>query len=66
MKSFELNVEAIYEAGYRKAEEVRKETAKEIFSWLYGQIKMSNYGILLLVSKDIKAIAKQYGVEVDE
>ena len=29
--------EAVYDAGYRKAEEVRKETAKEILDMLYDQ-----------------------------
>lgn len=66
--------ETLYNAGYRKAEEVRKETAKEILQGLYdhcfelvdpfGDDCEECYG-----SCDkyyILAIATQYGVEVEE
>ncbi len=44
-KGVKTDMEAIYEAGYRKADEVRKEKAKEILNglvhWLKGAIRVS-------------------------
>lgn len=53
---------AVYEAGYRKADEVRKETAREILLYLKATITdglLKNHQIL-------NALIKKYGVEVDE
>lgn len=47
----------IIEAGYRKAEDVRKETAKDILQELYPYI-----GHWLT----FKALKEKYGVEVEE
>ena len=54
-------VVALQEAGYRKAEEVRKETAKWFIDFLY------KYRLNDTISKqDILNFAEKYGVEVDE
>ena len=55
-------VAALQEAGYRKADEVRKETAKEILLYLKATITdglLKNHEIL-------NALMKKYGIEVDE
>ena len=49
-------------AGYRKAEEVRKETAKEILLYLKATITdglLKNHEIL-------NALMKEYGIDVEE
>lgn len=61
---------AIYESGYRKADEVRKETAREILQRLlferttfvddYGEV---SYAVFI---EKIKEVAAEYGVEVEE
>lgn len=54
--------ENIVEAGYRKAYEVRKETAKEILRYLKATITdglLKNHEIL-------NALMREYGIEVDE
>lgn len=33
----------IYESGYRKADEVRKETAREVISWILNHIDVYAY-----------------------
>ena len=38
----ELKAEKLYNAGYRKADEVRKETAKKIFDVLYQGLDLEN------------------------
>ena len=55
---------AIYNAGYRKADEVRKETAKDICDWLEYCFKLYDYWIEKLAKDRTKAIRKKYGVEV--
>lgn len=52
--------EAIYNAGYRKSEEVRKETAKEILKLIKG---IKHIGSL---RSELDMIAIEYGVEVEE
>ena len=52
--------EALYNAGYRKADEVRKETAKEIIEWIKG---IKHIGSLRC---NLIEIAITYGVEVEE
>ena len=54
--------EAIYNAGYRK----QNVTVKEILQRLYDRTK-SHYGDkIILTSDNIKELAAQYGVEVEE
>ena len=53
---------ALYEANYRRADEVRKETAKKILQWLYNLCK----GGFSLNASEVRRIAKDHGVEVDE
>lgn len=49
--------EAFYKAGYRKAEEVRKETAREIFEYIVKS------GVINVAPDTIKMFFKeQYGV----
>ena len=52
----------IISAGYRRVDEVRKETAKEILQWLYNLCK----GGFSLNASEVRRIAKDHGVEVDE
>lgn len=53
--------EALYNADYRKADEVRKETARGIFSDL-TKVFCPNF-----ISKcHIECMAKKYGVEVED
>lgn len=49
----------IYESGYRKADEVRKETAQEICRWLRSWLKWDEEGVVM-------EIAEKYGVEAEE
>ena len=76
--------EGIYNAGYRKAEEVRKETAKEIFQKVVNicrkeedfqdgtvntQLEPLYFGIMnccAFIRGEVKELAEQYGVEVEE
>ena len=53
---------ALIKAGYRKADEVRKKTAKEIWGCFKGykkEFRIIEWGM-------IKRIFQEYGVEVDE
>lgn len=60
----------IYESGYRKADEVRKETAREILQkikafprdWIHSYQK----GAIILREAEINQIATEFGVEVEE
>ena len=76
--------EGLYNAGYRKAEEVRKETAKEIFQKVVNicrkeedfqdgtvntQLEPLYFGIMngcAFIRGEVKELAEQYGVEVEE
>lgn len=60
----------LYTAGYRKADEVRKETAREILvklktftrDWIHSYQK----GAIVLREAEIDQLAAEYGVEVEE
>ncbi len=54
------------DAGYRKADEVRKETAKEILQDLYDEASKYCDDTMGLNTYEIKQLANKYGVEVDE
>ena len=76
--------EGIYNAGYRKAEEARKETAKEIFQKVVNicrkeedfqdgtvntQLEPLYFGIMnccAFIRGEVKELAEQYGVEMEE
>ena len=53
-------------AGYRKADEVRKETAKEILQDLYDEAAKYDDETMSLNTYEIKQLAIKYGIEVDE
>ena len=79
-----FEAELFYNAGYRKSEEVRKETAKEIFYRVVNicrkeidsqdgakntQLEPLYFGIINgcdFVMDEVKRLAKQYGVDVEE
>ena len=48
----------VYDAGYRKADEVRKETAKEIADWLDNNVYR--------IKEFREFIKRRFGVEVKE
>lgn len=48
--------EYFYKAGYRKADEVRKETIREISTWLHEHYRAEFLGLF----------DKTFGIEVDE
>ena len=56
----------IINTGFLRAFDVRTEIAKEIFQGLYDVAKESDYGFILIRASDIKEMAKNYGVEVNE
>ena len=57
--------EGIYDAGYQKAEEVRKETAEKILNELIDSSnKITFFDCRMALGLD--KLAKQYGVEVEE
>lgn len=58
--------EFLLNAGYRKADEVRKETAKEILQDLYDEASKYCDETMGLDTYEIKQLSKKYGVEVDE
>lgn len=61
------HAEALYNVGYRKAEEVRKETAEEILQYLYDKcFELGEDGKCSLLCDVIHILhlAKQYGVEI--
>ena len=60
---------ALYNAGYRKDEEVRKETTKEIFKSFENAFSLYYpHGILTYedFQNHFMYLAKQYGLEVEE
>lgn len=66
----ETIVKVLYDAGYRKVDDVHKETAKEILQTLYDECYEINdetgEGMGNFVSDDdILCLAKHYGVEVN-
>lgn len=74
--TFEL-AEILCDAGYRKADEVRKETAREILNLVYQRVKdISGKSEYLLDDESIyedssfvnvlNNIGQKYGVEVEE
>lgn len=65
--------EALYNAGYRKADEVRKETAKKIFDALYQWLDLENIEKLGFVTiqkfdflQKFREIYKQFDVGIKE
>lgn len=57
----------VYEAGYRKADEVRKETAKEILQRLFDIVREQAAHIMSTPVdwvSNVEYLAKEYGVEV--
>ena len=57
--------EGLYNAGYQKAEEVRKETAEKILNELIDSSnKITFFDCRMALGLD--KLAKQYGVEVEE
>lgn len=59
----------LYGNNYRKAEEIRKETAKEIMQCLYDkcyEIQNLRECVAHITPLDILQLAKYYGVEVEE
>lgn len=70
-----FEAELFYNAGYRKAEEVRKETAKEILQkfhdWIGADFEENeDCDFIPILKKDffrrVDEISKEYGVEVEE
>ena len=62
-----LVAKVLIDAGYRKANEVRKETAKEILQAMNEKMNMlTGCGVPYHVKQFMEEIAKKYGVEVDE
>ena len=53
--------EELYDAGYREAEQVRKETAKEILQRL-----VRTYKDILPIVNVLEVIADEYGVEASD
>ena len=73
----EICAEELYKSGYRKADEVRKETAREILNLVYQRVKdISGKSEYLLDDERIyedssfvnvlNNIGRKYGVEVEE
>ena len=65
----ETIAKALYGAGYRKVDDVRKETAKEIMQCLYDkcyEIQNLRECVAHITPLDILQLAKHYGVEVEE
>ena len=72
--------ETLYNAGYRKSEEVRKETAKEIYSKMYDfAYRTKSYytdalnDIIAKIDEtfndfriELESMLREYGVEVEE
>ena len=55
-----------YQEGYRKADEVRKETTKEIYKdVLYLRELMVNSDDALCILRNVESWAKETGVEVE-
>ena len=61
--------EGLYNAGYRKAGEVRKETAKEILLLLgkgYDETEKTEFNNLQWYKEFCRELKHRYGVEVEE
>ena len=57
----------LYDLGYRKEEEVRKETAKEIYKAVLDLRElMVNNDDALCILRNVESWAKEDGVEVDQ
>ena len=74
-KGVKTDMEAIYEAGYRKADEVRKETAKQIFDMVNELYEQANSikgtvefkcGALDALNDVLDIFYREYGFEVKE
>ena len=59
------NAQLIYDAAYRRADEVRKETAKEILQEI-ASVFYAVGDVFELTRQDIQELAEHYGVEVEE
>lgn len=57
----EDDMTALYEANYRKADEVRKETAKQIKRYIKNNLPLDGSSLEL-----IDEIFEEFGVEADE
>lgn len=63
----ETIAEALYDAGYRKVDDVRKKTTKEILNGMLKKMyKLTGCGVPYHVRAFIKEFAEEYGVEVEE
>ena len=67
---FNREATALYNSGYRKADEVRKEMAKEILQKIIEKdhkILAWEYGVGYMdCMQNIKSVISEYGVEVEE
>lgn len=62
-----FEAELFYNAGYRKAEEVRKETAKEIFKTIINGCTIDPLSLIYVLRvSTLDRIKIKYGVEVEE
>ena len=63
----ELAVE-LYNADYRKADEVHKETAEKIFKMLISKLDSNQFlsGKRIIMEVDVENLAKQFDVEMEE
>ena len=62
----ELAVE-LYNADYRKANEIRKETAEKIFKMLISKLDSNQFlsGKRIIMEVDVENLAKQFDVEIE-
>ena len=71
---YEYDAEKVIEAGYRKADEVRKETAKEILQDVKSTLAIlmvhgeycDDWNCGKVIDKVINPVETKFGVEVDE
>lgn len=57
----------LFDEGYRKADEVKKETEKRIYQRLYDLCTKNNpFGAYDLLKEDVLGWAKEDGVEIEE
>lgn len=69
---FHRLAKVLFSAGYRKAEDVRRETLKEVLQELYSMIEYEKMGLddeflygLNLAEDQIFILCEKYGVEVE-
>lgn len=67
----DIAAEQLYNAGYRKADEVRKETAEDTAKEFANELKARSFpedgiGWDCVYVKDIDAVLKEYGVEEEK